>query len=322
MAAPGRRAHHRCMRMLAVAALALMGLACGKTSTGGTGTAPPDRFVGVTDDGGVVLARTRDGTVERRLMGAAPGEVTRRVELLDDATTLYVWTGALGHCGVLERTSVEGGSPVVVLEAVRAWSVSGDGTTLAYTDAPYVNVTPEGCDEARTVVVRDLASGDERRWVREQDPQELQAGVVDLAWIDAPRYLDWSSCGADSCGSRVLDTQRDGELGAASPPHAADDPSPVALSPDWFVSSSTVRPGAGTVVFSVDYSSTDGSEPYPIVEADALTKAPRRAVFDGPGQPLDFDATGTHLLFHRDRLFRWSHGDLVEIGAGFIDATW
>ena len=310
-----------------VVAVLTLSVACGAPGVdGGTKDAvgaPPPRFVGVLADGSVVLARTADGSVERTLMERGSGaHRDRSIQLLDDGRTLYVWTGEFGECGSLVRTSVDGGPGVTVLDRVRAWSVSGDGRTLAHTDGPYLG---KGCNEPLTVVVRNLADGKEQRWTRRQGPDELHAGVGELFWVRAPRYLDWVTCGADTCAPALLDTERTGSLDEATLRDTSSDEAspPTGLGYDWFPSSMAMRGRRGTIVFSVDYSSTDGSENHPIVEADAMTQRVRRVLFDEPGAPLDFDVTGAFMLFRHERLSWWSSSDrLVPIADGFVDASW
>lgn len=309
-------------RLGAIAIILSVG-ACAPAETGTPTSAAPPNFVGVRDDGSVVLARTADGSTERSILPAPTGKARRKVRLLDDGKTLYVWTAGETACGRLERVSLDGGSPETVLEDVRAWDVSGDGGWLAYTTAP---VVPDGgCGEHRTVVLRNLNDESERRWLRTQEPDDLQAGVVELRWVDAPRYVAWVSCGADACGPATLDTTKSGPLDAATlPRHGNSDPDPaIGLSPDWFPAATITR-DPKVSVFSVDYSSTTGSERYPIVEADALSGAPKRALFTSPGRPLDFDRTGTFMLFLADEDLQWwsSDGGTKKISKGFVEAAW
>lgn len=314
------------MRAHVVVAVLVLAVSCGRSGPAPVrdGAGPPARFVGVTADGSVVLARTADGSVESRILASGEGvHRDRLIQLLDDGRTLYVWTGEHGQCGSLVRASVDGGAAVKVLDRVRAWSVSGDGRTLAYTDGPYID---PGCNEPLTVVVRDLADEKERRWTRRLDPDGYPAGVAALHWVRAPRYLDWVSCGADSCGPAIIDTERTGTLDEVTTYGPSDDDAqPVpGLGIDWFPASIAMRASRGTIVFSVEHASPDGTEGHPIAEADAMTQRAQRVLFQAPGRPLDFDATGTYLLFeHDERLSWWGGGDrLVPIADGFISATW
>lgn len=313
------------MRKLTAVAILILASACSDPGVGESAGPQPKRFVGVSTDGSVVVANTADGSTVREVMGAhTDSQKQRTVQLLDDGKTLFVWTRSDKGCGLLQRTSIDGGPTETVLENVRGWSVTGDGSALAYTEGPYISDGSD-CGEPLTVVVRDLTDGTERRWLRQQSPDDLQAGVASLFWLSAPRYLGWVSCGADSCGPATLDTTVTGSLDDATIPLEGnpDANKDVGLSPDWFPASIAMRGALGTMVFSVNYSSTSGEEKYPIVEADALTKVPKRALFTARGRPLDFDATGTYMLFLDEGLSWWSAGDrTIPISDGFVDADW
>lgn len=318
----GAVSDHLGMRALAALLMVTLGVACGTAQPASDSAGPPARFVGVTTDGSVVVARTSDGSVERALLG--PVKQGRRIQLLDDGRTLFYSAGRAEDGGALMRTSLDGGPSTTVLERVRDWSVSGDGATLAYSDAPCIEYPAGTCAEPLTVVVRNLADGSERRWaLRRTD--DLLGGVVGLDWVRAPRYVAWTTCGADSCWQRLLDTERTGTLDEATmtSDYILGDPLPANLSSDMFPSSIAMRPSTDTMVYSVAYSSSDGSETTPVVEADAMTQRPLRILFDEPGGPVDFDATGTYMLFRNKRLSWWSSGQpLVPIGDGFVDAAW
>jgi hypothetical protein len=183
--------------------------------TSSTGSVPgppfegPARAVAVSEDHQIVVIDTTTGAVERTL--AVPQQIKDGsavgLDLTPDGQTVYAGVG-----GKMYRIPIEGGTAVDI-GAGSDPTESPDGKLLAYISG-----------SVPTIVVRDLASGDERAWAAGAD---LLLGVINhIAWAPDSQRIAFDHL-YNGLFTYVLDTAQPGTLETAStkiPPKNNNDP--------------------------------------------------------------------------------------------------
>ncbi|MEX2554770.1 MAG: hypothetical protein WEB06_03960 [Actinomycetota bacterium] len=266
-----------------------------------------------------MLLRASDGNELCTLaMADAQSRTTFDVEVTPDGQTVYFSDAGLGACGGIYSVAINGGSIREVIRGGYGPVISPDGRRLAY-DASH------SCGDRRhRMVVRNLETGAEREWIG-----TWEGGYGSPRWAPDPRFLVVARAGSDSARHFLLDTRKGGPLDGMDWPTVDedDDPSGIELSyPGLTLTSPTVRPGRRTVAFGVAYSDVDGSESYPIIVYDPAADT-WRVLIEGDAFPVDYDSSGTSLLFWRRsgsglKLFRYTDGRSFFLGKGFHDASW
>ena len=221
-----RRTHARGLALgvaamtVAVAALAAIGIASRRDAPPIQATrASTDRLVVLTPDFRVLLT-DRSG---RRLRTLAKDWGVRRgtpaMSVSPDGSTLYMDRDRPIREGECTRRLVEeivaipleGDGGVRVVAQGRWPAVSPDGSALAYA-APLDS--GGACGDPTGVVVRDLATGAERRWSLPGAAAEADDYVAYLSWAPDSRHLGFAEFSTKT-RVRVLDTKRRGALSDA-----------------------------------------------------------------------------------------------------------
>jgi hypothetical protein len=207
------------------------------------------------------------------------------------------------------------GGPMRIVARGDSPTLSPDGLRLAYTDLL-------NCGGMRArVIVRDLAGGRERAWEEKPGGDMFPRMASNVVWSPDPNFIMVTACGADSCGPSLLDIRTaKKDLWAV----VKQVPGQRMENGDAFWGCWTVRGNRGTIVIKVDYSSSDGSERYPINEVDFATRQVKTIVPVGKGLGcLSFDAAGDHALFVSDGVVRrWSPELIRSIAPGYSEAVW
>jgi hypothetical protein len=214
-----------------------------------------------------------------------------------------------GQAAVVERSAGDGhtdlqwwnvaGPPVAVgppfAPGARDPAVSADGRALAYTQGDAV---------ASTLVVRDLASGSERRWLF-PDGHDLQ----NPSWGPEGRRLVLTDVAGNVRRTVVFDTEQ--AEGPVPEPPAIGGPFTLAA----------FKGAVGTLV------AVGGPVPsgHAIVEVDPST-GEVRIVYSTPFvvTAIRPDVTGQHALLVTEKggLDVWSNGSIYQVLAGVLDADW
>ena len=293
-------------------------------------------LVAVSVDQRLEVRSAADGRLVRRLAAARGEESLGGLDLSPDGHTVYYHRAEAGDdwcsgAAVVEAVPVAGGSPTAV--AAGAWpALSPDGRRLAYVSGPRCEAgSGDGAVVAEhAVVVRDLATGEERRWTWRQDTGDLDdepGWPTVVSWLPDGRRLAYARNlgGGDASRVWLLDTAAPGGELSGVQLGPADD----AVS--WWDPSAT---GAGTVL---------------VIEPrwdEATASAHSRVLSVVPGGPdaptpllatagqvvqIEPDPSGRHLLFvkvagpageGRPALYRWSDGAIVEVADGIVEAAW
>lgn len=271
--------------------------------------------------GSIVLLRPSDGRQICTLVTIDQAKDTIiTLSLSPDGTSVFFAETGFARCARTFAVDVPTARVRTVVDGGYAPAVSPDGRYLAY------NASFSCGGRRHRIVVRDLKTGSEREWVGDR---ELGYGDK-IVWAPDPRYLIISESGADSAQYFLLDTRATGALAGPPWPVIDDRKAPRvsgrALS-DLGVSltGATVNPTSKKVFFGVWYSDSQESEERPIVEFDPTSGAFRILIADALG-PIDFDPTGTQLLYRGPAsgffLMRYSGGKSVPLGGGYFDAAW
>lgn len=218
-------------------------------------------------------------------------------------------------CGwSIRMVPAAGGAEVTIARGFGA-AVSPDGTRLAY-------VSPEttGNCTNESLVIRDLATGDERRWefakTRPGDPAEGR-GPFGLAWSpDSKRLAFHRVTGDPYYQVWFLDPTQGTKLTDAREftPRSETRRDPVYGGTRFIAAVKDLMPGEGG-----DF------DPSQIVSLDADGKTvevladPKKHI-----ESLDADASGEYLVFTTSAgVFRWSDGTLTQIVVGnYGGASW
>ena len=178
------------------------------------------------DDDAIVVISTATGKVIRTLEKADPGRpsgsFTPDIALSPDRKTLYfVRTGENFGCDqTIMSVPVAGGQKRVVAQG-HSPALSPDGRFLAYSGKG----TGPNCDH-HPLVVRELDSGDERRWTwAAEDPEDVyeSGGAYGLSWAQDSKSLafyrnvgdpQWETWVLDATqGRTLLDAKKVGREG-------------------------------------------------------------------------------------------------------------
>jgi hypothetical protein len=268
----------------------------------------------LTGAGDVVLADATTGKAIRTLVKARmlPREERfRSLTLSPDRKTLVFVVHHDDDCSDIGMLPMAGG-PMKIIARGDSPTFSPDGRHLAYMQLL-------NCGGMRAlIVVRDIATGKQRFW--EEKGGDMFPVLAGVTWSPDANLVMVGACGADSCGPSILDIRSPKrDLWAET--------KPVPGHPDGgdlFWRCWTTRGRRGTVVTLTDYSSSDGSEPYPVLEVDLKTAAVRHLVPVGKGLGcFTFDAAGDHALFVREGVVhRWTPALTVPIRRGYTEAVW
>lgn len=217
-----------------------------------------------------------------------------------------------------EVHAVEVGGPGEMLAVGADVAVSPDGRRMAYSEK--VAVEGRAGSRRETLVVRDLATGEERRWenAAPTDPG-LAADLGSLSWAPDSRHLAFHVRYEDGVEVRVLDTTAGASVldgREVEPPERTAFAFPA------------YGGDTGRFVVVAQRGGPDPAiapEEFAVVEVDQATGAvgDTLAEPDRPVTGLDFDASGHHLLVvtrhddhrkgGRNGLLRLSGDRLVEV---------
>lgn len=281
------------------------------------GRSPRPTTIVASRRGEIVLISSWDGSVIRTIAGrtATRGQDVPLV-LSPDRKTVYFTVALNDRCHEIRAVSVTGATSKRVA-AGRSPDVSPDGERLAY-------VAIDDCKSWRDyVVVLDLRTGDEREW---RFPTEWDgAAVGDVLWGPDPRFVLVHGCGADMCVPMMLDPSgSDGRLDGAPYGPGLEPGNPLTSFDDqpFTMTSMAVRREYNSVAFSVAYPDEGPDAIFPTLEYNARSDRLRR-IFSTRAAPLDFDASGDHLLYlAAGKLFRYDGRQRLSLGRGFADAAW
>jgi hypothetical protein len=137
----------------------------------------PDTFVGITNDGDLVLASVADGSVIRMLLDRDPFDLELRSSAFSpDASSVYVTEGAQTNTPRILSVPLDGGEPVVVARGF-APAISEDGR-LAFSAC--------GQDGCGTELEVELPGGAKRRI---DVSRFVEEGVGSIAWLPDGRLV-------------------------------------------------------------------------------------------------------------------------------------
>jgi hypothetical protein len=252
----------------------------------------------------------RSGAMRLAVVSRATGKVVRYLEpashqsipsdlvvSADRTTVWFAYGGCVSERGVF-RVAVRGGAITkVVADGAEELAVSHDGRKLAYISSGCGARGPHG-----DVVVRDLASGAERRWPTSSGGPVGQLSLQQpLAWSPDGRYLAVVVGDADQRQQvRLVDTTRAGSLAGA----------PLVRVPDrgcWFTNAA-YQPGSGrlAVVEECHLPATGGGQVPSrsrllFFDPSSRRLLARSLVLSVAGRPevfgMSFDPSGRYLLY-------------------------
>lgn len=278
----------------------------------------PDSLIALFRDehdpsGSFVVLSSRTGEDLRVLARVGLAEGIGPPVLAPDGATVYFEQGLSACESEVERLPFVGGEVESVAPGGSP-ALSSDGRLLAY--VPY---DPSTCESFDDIVVRDLATGEERH-IPGDLPVEPFSGVFDLSWAPDGGHLAFSFPTEGHVEIGVLDTARASSTGDAE-----------RLSPNgprgtqWFVLS--YRPDGDLLV--LERCCSLGRPAFTrVIVVDPDTGEVVWTVVDLGGADVrwvDADPSGQHFLWvvgDRGRLFRWSGGDPVLVREGVSLATW
>lgn len=290
---------------------------------------PADAVVISPKRGVVALLDTSTGSTVRVLAEHPPAQpdgsrMLQGVSLAPDRRTAYYAVSDGCEGGTLHRVAVDGRRRATLIGAGVSPSVSPDGRRLAYA-APGPR-TPEGLPGCpNVVVVRDLGSGEERRWRFPDDEAHRSAlytegAITKIAWAPDSRRLAFTLSYEGESVS-VLDTDAAHDLAETVEvvvPGGGGD----SRQPTW--QSSTGRLAVVNSAFECCYEDDyEGPSRTLLVDVDARTATDLLRPGLRPAW-LDFDDTGDHLLYvDGGTLYRKSgSSDPVLVAPGFSAADW
>jgi len=283
--------------------------------------------IAAIEGGSVVLLDSRDGHTLRTLANhpeATTGgfPYLQGVSLSPDRSQVFY--SLVGDCGpaTIYRVPIDGSSAAAAILTGVSPAVSPDGRKLAYAVA-IPSQEERHCQNA--VVVRDLQTGAERTWRYPDTPDYAislyqDAVISEIDWApDSTRLAYTLSYEGDSVS--VLDTETDADLGETDEV-VIPDGGGNSSHPAWQATSGLL--GVFNTRFECCYDDNYNGPPRALlVNVDRrlgtpLLPAGRRVT------ALDFDPSGTHLLFvDRGRLYRRSGVQApVDLGSGVTAADW
>lgn len=290
----------------------------------------PETAVALTPKRGLVsLIDIRTGTTLRTLATHPPAEpdgsrLLQGVSLTPDRRAAYYAVSDGCDGGTLHRVPLDGRRRPQRVGRGISPAVSPDGRKLAYAaPGPATADGLPGCPNV--IVVRDLRTGNERRWRYPDDEAHAAAlytagAITKIAWAPDSRRLAYTlSYEGDSIA--VLDTSTHRDLSATVEvvvPGGGGDSRHPAWDP------ATGRLALVNSAFECCYDDDYAGPPRTLLvdvddrTADELLPAGLR-----PGW-LDFDATGEHLLYvDGGSLYRWSSGgEPALVAPGVTAADW
>jgi hypothetical protein len=271
----------------------------------------PRTFLAWTETGEIVIASTSTGGIERVIATRRQVEGKEPVRPWQGGHDIYF--NGRDECSKFWVLPAAGDFAHAVATGYDP-QVSPDGKRLAY-------AVHDLCgDKVPRIVVRDLATGRERRWLYRGEP--LAGGFGSAVWAPGGRSLLVLECGADACSPFLLDTAKRGDKldGNYFGPEAFNDHDMYNLS----LGLPVIRGRLGTAIFGVDYSE-GGIEPQPVIEYNPKTKRVRNIFADRRKYiVVDADASGSFLLYYGPdgELFAWYVGKSIRIGPGYASAEW
>lgn len=170
----------------------------------------PAEAVGVDRDGELVVFGVPSGDVVRTLYDGGLGDGAPLIDAVDvDSEGSWVYFSTVDHGGELFRVPLEGGD-VELLGPGSSPQVSNDGRYLAYS-GPRQSLPA-------TIVVRELSTGEERRWSVDSDDPDFfhyNGRISDITWSPDDTRLAYVSA-YEGSEVRVLDLDA-GSLSASEP---------------------------------------------------------------------------------------------------------
>ena len=275
----------------------------------------PDTFVGITNDGDLVLASVADGSVFRVILDREPFDLELRGSAFSvDGSSVYVTERAGTNTPRILSVPLDGGEPVVVARG-SAPAVSVDGR-LAFSAC--------GEDGCGTELEVELPGGTHRRI---DVSRSIEEGVGAIAWLpDGRLAVSIFYPGDSGADVRLVDPE-------APPEHLLDLPAigRDRVGDSWLVVGYHV-PSEGIAIHTFCCSILGAEDPYEIQEVvsfDSETGAQTTLVPDA-GWGIALDRTGRFFLLPRysedgtgEGLFLLEEdGELRRIGEGYRAAAW
>lgn len=286
------------------------------TTTTEAPTAPrlPETVVASTPEGRLVVMSSATGRV-MRVLDRGRGAGSRIVAVALGRDDVYFWRGDEASGGdescprpSIERVPLTGGTTSRVGRGSYP-ALSPDGARLAYVGLPDAQC------RNRPLIVRDLASGAERRYPSGDAGAPGDFCCVWLAWSPEGDHLAYARAVADTYEVRLLDVGRGttarvgGGTGGESWEHPVFRPSP----PHLLVVARRPGRGSGSRLLEVD----------PATGQHVVSTAPLpttdRNIID-----LDVDASGAYVLYVTDdfRAYRLEGGKATPVATGVTEADW
>jgi hypothetical protein len=272
---------------------------------------------GMYEGGPVAVLSAATGRVVRRLGDRRTGSAVVPVLSADRRTVYFTRVRSACRHEIL-AVPVAGGAERHVADGMRP-AISPDGRRLAYF------VDTGTCDEVDQVVVRDLATGAERRWTRDGPRHYLG----EVTWAPDSRHLavvtengppleeaDPDIGSTESTDVYVVDTDLPG--GAVSDGRRM----PGMPTDGYLVDAVLYRGPAGALVL---LERRMGNDPSRLVQVDPGTGRRKVLVrFAGDVSGADYDASGRYLLHVTPggTLYRWTDGEPVVVARDIHAAAW
>lgn len=288
----------------------------------------PKSFVGIDTEGRILLLSSEDGAVIRELARkkepTTNSTFTDRVELSPDGK--YVYFDELDNldkpmCKIrIKRVSLEARTPELIAARGTNPAISPDGKSLAY-------ITGKSDCYGRTLVIRDLSSGKERRWSQAEDIPEYSLehdALLGLKWSPDSRYLLYGLSSEDGTQTVLFDPSIERDL---------DDPKRVLPVEEGHIWNGLEWRAKGGVMLAGDCGDPEHRCSPKLLEYDPVQKQVIRSVPDAlhgfMPWGVNADRTGKHLLLLNnvndpDNTYtgRWHGNEVFRIYGPLLNADW